>query len=56
VIVERAFQGFVRGARDIELELGEIADALAAAGVEMGQWTPLAGGVMKWIPQGEAQP
>lgn len=33
-----------------------VADALAAAGVEMGQWTPLAGGVMKWIPQGEAQP
>lgn len=33
-----------------------VANALAAAGVEMGQWTPLAGGVMKWIPQGEAQP
>ena len=32
-----------------------VADALAAAGVEMGQWTPTASGVMKWIPQGEAQ-
>ena len=33
-----------------------VADALAEAGVEIGSWTPLAGGVMKWIPQGETQP
>ena len=33
-----------------------VGDTLAAAGVEMGAWTPLAGGVMKWIPEGEAQP
>ena len=33
-----------------------VADALAAAGVEMGRWTPLAGGVMKWIPQGGKNP
>ncbi len=25
-------------------------DTLAAAGVKVGQWTPFAGGVMKWIP------
>lgn len=25
-------------------------DTLAAAGVRMGWWTPLAGGVMKWVP------
>lgn len=31
-------------------------DTLAAAGIETGTWTPLAGGVMKWVPhlpQGE---
>ena len=33
-----------------------VGDALAAAGIEMGRWTPLAGGVMKWIPEGGAQP
>ena len=33
-----------------------VADALAEAGVEIGSWTPLSGGVMKWIPQGETQP
>ena len=27
-----------------------VGDTLAAAGIEMGWWTPLAGGVMKWIP------
>ena len=27
-----------------------VGDTLAAAGIEMGLWTPLAGGVMKWIP------
>ncbi|RJY10198.1 DUF2459 domain-containing protein [Aurantiacibacter aquimixticola] len=27
-----------------------VGDRLADAGVEMGAWTPLAGGVMKWIP------
>lgn len=26
-------------------------DRLAAAGVKIGRWTPLAGGVMKWIPR-----
>lgn len=26
-------------------------DMLAAAGVRTGRWTPLAGGVMKWVPQ-----
>ncbi|MDE8650106.1 DUF2459 domain-containing protein [Novosphingobium album (ex Liu et al. 2023)] len=25
-------------------------DMLAAAGVRVGRWTPLAGGVMKWVP------
>ncbi|WAT18140.1 DUF2459 domain-containing protein [Aurantiacibacter sp. MUD11] len=30
-----------------------VGDTLAEAGVEMGMWTPLAGGVMKWIPQPE---
>ena len=28
-----------------------VADTLAHAGIEMGRWTPLAGGVMKWIPE-----
>ncbi len=32
-----------------------VADTLAAAGIEMGLWTPLAGGVMKWVPQGGAE-
>jgi len=27
-----------------------VGDRLAEAGVEMGMWTPFAGGVMKWIP------
>lgn len=26
-------------------------DTLAAAGVKTGRWTPLAGGVMKWVPR-----
>ena len=30
-------------------------DTLAAAGVEIGWWTPLAGGVMKWVPYGTLQ-
>lgn len=30
-----------------------VGDTLADAGVEMGMWTPLAGGVMKWIPEPE---
>lgn len=33
-----------------------VGDTLAAAGIEMGTWTPLAGGVMKWIPDGDARP
>lgn len=28
-----------------------VGDALAQAGIEMGVWTPFAGGVMKWIPE-----
>lgn len=28
-----------------------VSDALAEAGVRMGWWTPLAGGVMKWVPE-----
>lgn len=28
-----------------------VGDTLAFAGIEMGRWTPLAGGVMKWIPE-----
>ena len=27
-----------------------VGDTLAHAGVRMGRWTPLAGGVMKWVP------
>lgn len=30
-----------------------VGEALAEAGVEMGLWTPFAGGVMKWIPEPE---
>ena len=33
-----------------------VGDTLAEAGIEMGRWTPLAGGVMKWIPEGGARP
>lgn len=33
-----------------------VGDTLAAAGIEMGLWTPLAGGVMKWIPVRDTQP
>lgn len=33
-----------------------VGDTLAAAGIEMGLWTPLAGGVMKWIPERERRP
>lgn len=28
-----------------------VGDRLAAAGVKIGRWTPLAGGVMKWVPE-----
>jgi len=28
-----------------------VGDTLAEAGIEMGMWTPFAGGVMKWIPE-----
>jgi uncharacterized protein (TIGR02117 family) len=31
-------------------------DTLAAAGVRTGWWTPLAGGVMKWVPRPPAPP
>ena len=31
-------------------------DTLAAAGVRIGRWTPMAGGVMKWIPNTGATP
>ena len=30
-----------------------VGETLAEAGVEMGMWTPFAGGVMKWIPEPE---
>ncbi|ABC63529.1 DUF2459 domain-containing protein [Erythrobacter litoralis] len=30
-----------------------VSDTLAEAGIKIGTWTPLAGGVMKWIPEGE---
>lgn len=30
-----------------------VGDTLAEAGIEMGTWTPFAGGVMKWIPRPE---
>lgn len=33
-----------------------VGDTLAAAGIKMGLWTPLAGGVTKWIPQGGTTP
>ncbi|WP_338244493.1 DUF2459 domain-containing protein [Aurantiacibacter hainanensis] len=33
-----------------------VGDALAEAGIEMGMWTPFAGGVMKWIPTPQATP
>lgn len=33
-----------------------VGDQLARAGIPMGMWTPLAGGVMKWIPVPEANP
>ncbi|WP_370179878.1 DUF2459 domain-containing protein [Alteriqipengyuania sp.] len=33
-----------------------VGDTLATAGIEMGLWTPLAGGVMKWIPESGAEP
>lgn len=28
-----------------------VGDTLAHAGIAMGRWTPLAGGVMKWVPE-----
>jgi hypothetical protein len=28
-----------------------VGNRLAAAGVKVGRWTPLAGGVMKWVPE-----
>jgi uncharacterized protein (TIGR02117 family) len=31
-------------------------DALAASGVRTGWWTPLAGGVMKWVPEIDPKP
>ena len=31
-------------------------DTLAAAGIRTGRWTPLAGGVMKWVPELKARP
>ena len=30
-----------------------VSDTLAHAGVRIGRWTPLSGGVMKWIPAGK---
>ena len=31
-------------------------DTLAAAGIKTGWWTPMAGGVMKWVTKPEAKP
>ncbi len=53
------YQSFEQGARNYDA-LGRytlantcnqwVGDVLAHAGIEMGLWTPLAGGVMRWIP------
>ncbi|MBO6769435.1 MAG: DUF2459 domain-containing protein [Erythrobacter sp.] len=53
------YDSFERGARNYDA-LGRytltntcnqwVGDVLAHAGIEMGLWTPLAGGVMRWIP------
>lgn len=32
-----------------------VGDRLADAGIPMGLWTPLAGGVMKWIPEPDSE-
>lgn len=32
-----------------------VGNRLAAAGVKAGRWTPLAGGVMKWVPRPDAR-
>ena len=32
-----------------------VGDVLAGAGIRMGLWTPMSGGVMKWIPEPEAR-
>ena len=32
-----------------------VGDALAFAGMKIGAWTPLAGGVMKWVPEPSAR-
>jgi uncharacterized protein (TIGR02117 family) len=57
--VRHSYDSFEPGARNYDA-LGRytltntcnqwIGDVLAFAGIEMGLWTPLAGGVMKWIP------
>ena len=31
-------------------------DTLAGAGIKAGWWTPMAGGVMKWVPEAEPSP
>ena len=65
--VRRTYESFEIGARNYDAT-GRytmantcnqwVGDTLAHAGIEMGAWTPLAGGVMKWIPlpstQGDA--
>ena len=53
-----SYESFEKGARNYDAlgryTLGNtcnqwVGDTLARAGVKMGQWTPLAGGVMKWV-------
>lgn len=57
-----SYDSFERGARNYDASgrytLANtcnqwVGDTLAIAGVKMGQWTPLAGGVMKWIDEAE---
>lgn len=56
----RTYRSFEQGARNYDA-LGRytlantcnqwVGDTLAHAGIAMGRWTPLAGGVMKWVPK-----
>lgn len=57
-----SYDSFERGARNYDARgrytLANtcnqwVGDTLAKAGVKVGHWTPLAGGVMKWVPAPE---
>ena len=58
--VRRDYPSYERGAKNFD-SLGRytilntcntwVGDRLAAAGVKIGRWTPLAGGVMNWVPE-----